>query len=98
MTKKSHKIQHATGSFSVYIYTWIALVILALVSISLAAIDTGVSGIVMVISIASVKAGLILYFFMHLRHEGWFFKLAFLLPILVFAFSLGFTFLDVLYR
>ena len=89
---------HTAPGFRTYIVTWIALVILAAASIIVTTLDTGVSGIVAALIIASVKAALILYFFMHLKYEGWFFKLAFLLPITVLALSIGFTFLDILYR
>ncbi|KPK02173.1 MAG: hypothetical protein AMK71_03190 [Nitrospira bacterium SG8_35_4] len=89
---------HTTSGFRAYIVTWIALVILAAASIFVTSLDTGVSGIVIALIIASVKAALILYFFMHLRYENWFFKLAFLLPIAAFAFFIGFTFLDILLR
>lgn len=89
---------HSTSGFRTYIVTWIALVILAAATIIIPSLNKGVSGILIVLVIASVKAALILYFFMHLRYEGRFIKLAFLLPLIVFAFSIGFTFLDVFYR
>lgn len=91
------KTQRVSG-ISTYIVTWIALVILAVASIMITTLYTGAFAIVIALIIASVKAALILYIFMHLRHEGRFLKLAFLLPLIVFAFSIGFTFLDVLYR
>ena len=90
--------QHMTSGFRTYIVIWGALVILAAASITITTMDTGAAGIVIALIIASVKAGLILYFFMHLRYEKRFFKLAFLLPIVVLAFFIGFTFLDILYR
>jgi len=92
------KTTHEVSGFRTYIVTWIALVILAAVSIVIINLDTGVSGIVVALIIASVKAALILYFFMHLRYEGRFFKLACLLPIIVLTFFIGFTFLDIFYR
>jgi len=89
---------HSAAGFKTYIITWVALVILTAVTIAVTKFDTGAVSILVALLIASVKSGLILYIFMHLRYEGWFFKLAFLLPILVFALSVGFTFLDVWYR
>ena len=90
--------QHETAGFKTYIITWVALAILALASVAVSHYHMGELNIVIALVIATVKAGLILYIFMHLRYESWFFRLAFLLPILVFAFIIGFTFLDVLYR
>lgn len=89
---------HEAASYKTYIFTWTALVLLAAATIAVAELHMGAASIVVALLIASLKAALILYFFMHLRYEKWFFKLAFLLPILVFMFSIGFTFLDVLYR
>jgi len=89
---------HTISGFGTYIFAWIALVALAAASIILSDFFAGGAGIIIALIIASLKAALVLYFFMHLRYEGLFLKLAFLLPILVLAFSIGFTFLDVLYR
>ena len=90
--------QHAAASFKTYIFTWIVLAILAFASLAAAQYDVGELNIVIALAIATVKAGLILYIFMHLRDEGWFLRLTLLLPVLVFAFILYFTFLDVVYR
>jgi cytochrome c oxidase subunit 4 len=90
--------QHKTAGFRLYVITWAVLVILAAASVSVTQYHLGISSILVALVIASLKAGLILYIFMHLRYESWFFRLAFLLPVLVFLFMAGFTFLDVLYR
>jgi len=90
--------QHETVGLSTYIITWAVLATLAIASVVVAHYHWGELNIVIALAIATVKAGLILYIFMHLRYEGWFFRLAFLLPVLVFTFIIGFTFLDVLYR
>jgi cytochrome c oxidase subunit 4 len=90
--------EHETVGFKTYIITWVTLAILALASLAAAQYHVGELNIVIALTIATVKAVLILYFFMHLRYEGWFFRLALLLPLLVFAFIISFTFLDVVYR
>ena len=90
--------QHTAAGFKTYIITWITLVILTAATIAVTKFHMGELSIVVALLIASLKSVLILYIFMHLRYENWFFKLAFLLPILVFVLSIGFTFLDVGYR
>lgn len=90
--------KHTANMDRTYILTWLALTVLACVSIAVTNINIGIAGILVALVIASVKAVLILFFFMHLEYESRFFKLAFLLPIMVLLFSIGFTFLDVLYR
>jgi cytochrome c oxidase subunit 4 len=89
--------QHTAG-YRLYTITWVALLILTVVTIAVTKIHLGSLSILVALVIASVKAALILYFFMHLKYENRFFKIAFLLPIIVFGFFMGFTFLDVLYR
>ena len=90
--------QHTAAGFKTYIMVWIALLLLTAATIAVTKFHMGELSIVVALLIASLKAVLILYIFMHLRYESWFFKLAFLLPILVFVLSIGFTFLDVGYR
>lgn len=90
--------EHDTATFKTYIITWIALVILAMVSVAVTQYHLGTASILIALIIASVKTGLILYIFMHLRYESRFFRVALMLPLFVFACLIGFTFLDVLYR
>jgi cytochrome c oxidase subunit IV len=48
--------------------------------------------------IASVKAGLVLAFFMHLKYEGWFLKLLLAMVIIALTLLIGLTFADVSLR
>ena len=48
--------------------------------------------------IASLKAGLVLWFFMHLKYEKRFFKVLFLVPIVTLTVIIGLTFVDIWYR
>ncbi len=89
---------HAAVNYKTYIFTWIALLALTGLTIAVTQFHMGGVSLLIALLIASVHAALVLNFFMLLRYEGRFFKLAFLLPIIVFIFFIGFTFLDVLYR
>jgi len=71
-----------------------ALIILTIATVLLSGLDVGNTGALLIaMFVASVKAGLVLYFFMHLNHEPLIFKLflgvAFftLLAIFVLTFS-----------
>jgi cytochrome c oxidase subunit 4 len=48
--------------------------------------------------IASTKANLVLWYFMHLKYERRLFKLMFLLPIATLTVIIGLTFFDIWYR
>jgi cytochrome c oxidase subunit 4 len=91
-------LKNGAAVYKTYFYTWLALLVLAALTIAVTQFHMGGISILIALFIASVKAALILYYFMRLRYEDWFFKLAFLLPVIVFMFFIGFTFLDVLYR
>ena len=53
-----------------------ALIILTIATVLLSGLDVGNTGALLIaMSVASVKAGLVLYFFMHLNHEPLIFKL-----------------------
>jgi len=73
---------------------FIALIALTIATVLLSGLEVGNAGAVLIaMSVASLKAGLVLYFFMHLNHEPLIFKLflgvAFftLLAIFVLTFS-----------
>jgi len=82
----------------VFVYVWIALVILTGVTIAAAQRHLGEWGMVANIAIASAKASLVLWFFMHLKYEKRVFKLLFLIPIITISVIIGLTFFDIWYR
>jgi cytochrome c oxidase subunit 4 len=50
------------------------------------------------ILIASTKASLVLWFFMHLKNEKKVFKLLLFVPIITISIIIGLTFFDIWYR
>lgn len=59
----------ATVSRKIYAWTFLALVVLTALTIAASRIDLGGWNIVIAISIAALKAGLVLAYFMHLRYS-----------------------------
>ncbi|TAN39471.1 MAG: hypothetical protein EPN25_11415 [Nitrospirae bacterium] len=86
------------SSFRPYILTWMLLLGLTVVTVSVYYLDLGSAGAAIALFIASVKAGLILLIFMHLRQEGRFLIGIFLIPVLLIGLLIGGTYLDVWYR
>jgi len=86
------------GSVRVYIAIWAALLALTGTTITVARLHLGRLGILSALCIASIKAGLVLWYFMHLRYEKRLFKLLLLIPIATLAVIIGLTFFDVGYR
>ena len=90
--------QHPVIEYRTYIYTWFALLILTGVTIYVAGLDLGHLSVLTAILIASFKAGVVLYIFMHLKYEPPIFKIILFATIATLGVIIGLTFLDVGYR
>ena len=82
-----------------YAVVWIALLALLAATLAVARLQLlarySVLGSLL---IATVKAGLVLAFFMHLKYEGRFLKGLLLLTLAALTLFIGLTFVDVWYR
>ena len=81
-----------------FVSVWLVLIVLTALTVTIARMDLGALSILTAIVIASVKAGLVLWFFMHLKYEQRLFKLLLLVPVVTLAVIIGLTFVDVWYR
>ena len=89
----AHTVSHKT-----YFLVWGALLILLGLTIAAAKVYSSKYGVVINLFIASLKAGLVLMFFMHLKYEGRFLKGLVLLTISALTLIILLTFSDVWYR
>ena len=89
--------KHIVG-YGVFVSVWTALLALTGVTIYVAGLHFGRFSTLTAIIIASVKASLVLWFFMHLKYEKRIFKVILLVPIATLAVIIGLTFVDVLFR
>lgn len=64
-----HAEQHEHGGTAVYTRTLIALVLLTVLTVAAASIDFGSGNTVIALVIATMKASLVVLFFMHLRWD-----------------------------
>ena len=87
-----------TVSYSANLFLWIALLVLTGLTLMVAGFNFGRAGIFINILIASVKAGLIVYIFMHLKYESLLLKLMLLMTLFTLTVIIVMTFLDTLYR
>ena len=81
-----------------FIVIWIALLCLTGVTIMAAYMQMGAWSMLANILIASTKASLVLWFFMHLKQETRLFKLLIFVPIITISIIIGLTFFDIWYR
>lgn len=85
-------------SFRTLLLVWIALLILTLATVAASHVDLGAWNVWLALSIASLKAGLVIAFFMHMKYESRLFKVFFFCALLTLAIFIGVTFFDVHYR
>lgn len=82
-----------------YTAAWLALLLLLAATIAVSRLQLLARFSVLVsLAIASIKAGLVLAVFMHLKDEGLFLKGALALTLFALTVLIGLTFVDVWYR
>jgi cytochrome c oxidase subunit IV len=88
-----------TAGYVQYVLIWAALVALLVMTIAVARLSLLANFSVLgSLFIATVKAGLVLIYFMHLKHEGWVVKGMLLLAVAALFCIIALTFVDVWYR
>jgi len=87
-----------TISFRLLFLILIVLLFFTAVTVTVSKSNTGSFGILTALTIASVKAAFVLWFFMHLRSAGRLVIIGFITTIVILVSVIGFTFLDIAYR
>jgi cytochrome c oxidase subunit 4 len=89
-SKSTHILSYGflTGVFAV-------LMVLTATTIIVSRIELGFWNVVVALSVASAKAALVIFFFMHLKYENRTIKTMVLLAFVLLAICIGFTFFDV---
>ena len=77
---------------------WLALLALTTLTVLITRIDLGGYKVLGALTIACVKAGLVIAVFMHMQYEGRLLRGLLFLALVTLAIFIGFTFFDVLYR
>ncbi len=86
------------GSAKTYAAVWLSLLALTAITITVAGMHLGAFSTLTALLIASSKASLVLWFFMHLKYERKLFQFMLLIPIATLTVVMGLTFLDIWYR
>lgn len=89
---------HPQSGYGMYLVTWLSLLVLTAVTVTAAGMSLGAFSVAMALLIASVKASVVLSFFMHLKYESTIFKVFFFVAIATFAIFIGITFVDIPFR
>ena len=75
-----------------------ALLGLTVVTVLAARVDFGYLNVLIAMAIASCKASLVVFFFMHLKYENRTIQLMVLTCFVILAIFISFTFFDIAYR
>jgi len=77
---------------------WLALLVLTALTVGITRVELGGYKVLGALTIACLKAGLVIAVFMHMKYEGRLLRWLLFLALLTLAIFIGFTFFDVLYR
>jgi len=92
-----HEKQHITP-YSTYGIVLIVLLILTTLSVLATNVHVGAFTVAIALLIASIKVGTVITYFMHLRSENLFLKIAVSGVFLLFALVIVITFFDYMFR
>ena len=94
MSSHSHATDADHSHTKQYTVIFGALLVLTIITVAAAQVDFGIMNLVIAMIIASVKAGLVALFFMHLKHENPLTWLYAAFPLVLLALLIGLTYLD----
>lgn len=77
---------------------WVLLLCLTVVTVGISRVHLGAGNIWAALGIATGKAALVIFFFMHLKNEGRVIRISLLVALATLAIFIGLTFFDTLYR
>ena len=85
-------------SYKKLVGVWAALLVLTVATVLITRADLGAGKVWAALGIASLKSGLVIAFFMHMKYEARLFRIILFVALVTLAIFIGFTFFDVLYR
>ena len=94
----THEKEPHIVSYAKLTAVWLTLLALTGLTVWVSRLDLGVNRVWGALAIASLKSGLVIAFFMHMKYEGRLLRWLLFVALLTLAIFIGFTFFDVLYR
>jgi cytochrome c oxidase subunit 4 len=91
---ENRQTKHHGPGYGLFVAVWGALMVLTAVTVEVSTIHLGFLNVVVAMAIASVKASLVVFFFMHLKYDNRTLKLMVLVAFVILAIFIGFTFFD----
>ncbi|MGE4506895.1 MAG: cytochrome C oxidase subunit IV family protein [Desulfovibrionaceae bacterium] len=98
MPANEHNAEHHGPGYGLFVLIWVALLVLTATTVGVSTIDLGFLNVLVAMAVASTKAALVVFFFMHLKYENLTLKLMVLTAFVILAIFIGMTFFDTAYR
>lgn len=98
MSEHTHSEERHITSYKTYFIVWVVLMILTFITVYVSYLDFGQLNIVVAMVVASIKAGAVALFFMHLKFEDSITWLFALFPLGLLALLIGMTMLETFTR
>lgn len=92
-----HEPQPVTGD-RLLLAVWLGLALLTGATIAVSRLDLGFGNVAAALGLATLKASLVVFFFMRLKYERRLFKVLLFLALVTLAIFVGLTFLDLAFR
>ena len=90
--------QHHIVSYGKLTTIWLVLLALTALTVGITRVELGGYKVLGALTIACLKAGLVIAVFMHMKYEGRLLRWLLFLALVTLAIFIGLTFFDVLYR
>lgn len=84
--------------FRIFALVWGTLLTLTAITVAVSQVHLGPLNVWVALVIASIKSGLVIFFFMHMKYEKFYYKVYMFLTLVILAAFIGLTFTDVIYR
>ncbi|MEO0255050.1 MAG: cytochrome C oxidase subunit IV family protein [candidate division WOR-3 bacterium] len=91
-------MENKETGYSLYFYTWLSLIILTFLTVTLTALRIFNASIIIALTIAGIKSTLVVLYFMHLKYEDRIFKYMVLFALSSLAIILILLFSDYPFR
>jgi cytochrome c oxidase subunit 4 len=100
MSHDHHEETHAHEpvGYGTYFLTWFALVFLTATTVTVAGLHLGGVSVLVALIIASIKASIVVWLFMHMKYEDRGLKLLIIVMLGFLSIMIGLTFTDILFR
>lgn len=89
---------HTLVKYTLYAKVWLALIVLTTITVSVSYLDMKKFTVFTIMLIATIKASLVILYFMHLRYEKPMYRVMILFVLLTYATFILLTFSDYSFR